>query len=377
MNIESKQPEIEDGKEPFGVVGKIPIRNLWLLMLYASDMFRYQGQAKVDLESNVDRLPELIAEILAYAVEKRQRRQLSLGYRTKKDVLPRVRGKIKILDTERHSLLSRGLIACQFNELTIDIERNRFVRAALERIARLVKKDKVLFHRCRSLANDMKIMGVSGTVPTRSQISVEQFGRHNVDDQFMVTAAKLVFDLAIPTEEFGKNVILSPEREEHWIRSLFERAVGGFYKVVLSHDGWRVNTGKHLSWNIDWKTPGIEKILPGMKTDIELIHEEKLRKIIVDTKFTSILKPGNFKDETLKSGYIYQLYSYLRSQAGQGDPLADEAEGVLLHPAIGEHIDETVVIQGHPMRFLTVDLTDSTESIRDQLMKVTEDIYCH
>ena len=54
--------KVESGHQAFGFVGQIPIRSLWLLMLYASDMFRHQEQAKVDLESDVDNLPELIAE---------------------------------------------------------------------------------------------------------------------------------------------------------------------------------------------------------------------------------------------------------------------------------------------------------------------------
>ena len=44
---------------------------------------------------------------------------------------------------------------------------------------------------------------------------------------------------------------------------------------------------------------------------------------------------------------IYQMYAYLRSQVGQGEFLADHAEGLLLHPSIGKTLDETVVIQGH------------------------------
>ncbi len=30
-------------------------------------------------------------------------------------------------------------------------------------------------------------------------------------------------------------------------------------------------------------------------------------------------------DVTLRSGYVYQIYAYLRSQVGRGDPLADSA----------------------------------------------------
>lgn len=116
-----------------GYIGAIPVRNIWLLMLYASDLFRIKGMDGKGIEDMPDDLPDLVGEILAHAVEQRQRRRLSLGYRTRSAALNRVRGRIDVLTTERHQLLARGLVACRFDELTIDTPRNRFVRAALER----------------------------------------------------------------------------------------------------------------------------------------------------------------------------------------------------------------------------------------------------
>ena len=362
------------GSEPTpGYIGRIPVRNLWLLMLYASDLFRIHNQANVDVEDIPDDLPNLIAEILIHAVEKRHRRQFSLGYRIRAANLNRVRGRIDVLNTERHHLLSRGLIACRFNHHTIDIPRNRFVRAALGKISRLVQKDPELIRRCRKLANDFKIMGVSGTPPTRKQMSTEQFGRHDSDDRLMIATAKLVFDLALPTEITGTSVQFSPSREEYWVRRLFERAVGGFFDVVLSHQGWRVTCGRRLNWDVQEQTSGINKILPTMQTDIELDHKITRRRIVIDTKFKPILIPGFHRETTLRSSDIYQMYAYLRTQVGGEDPLADHAEGVLLYPAVEANVDETVRVQGHRIRFLTVNLSASTQAIRDQLLALIEE----
>lgn len=351
-----------------GFIGRIPVRNLWLLMLYASDLFSTCGIGKVGLEDSPDDLPDLIAKILADAVEVRQRRRLSLGYRSRNAALNRVRGRIDVLTTERHQLLDRGLVACRFDELTIDTPRNRFVRAALETISRIVRR-KALSHRCRSLANCMKAMGVSGEAPTRVQMSTDHFGRNDADDRFMVAAAKLAFDLALPTEASGAKVLSLPDREATWVRKLFERAVRGFYDVVLSPQGWHV-CSERLKWQIEQQTAGIDKILPTMQTDVVLNHPPTGRRIVIDTKFTSIVTSGWYREETLHSGYIYQIYAYLHSQVGRGDDaLADCASGLLLHPAIGQTVDETVVIQGHPIRFATVDLTASAVDIRSQLLR--------
>ena len=352
-------------------VGRIPVRNLWLLLLYASELFRVRGRDLVSQESNPDDLPDLVAEILAHAVEKRQRRQLCLGYQKKEAALNRVRGRIDVLATERRQLLARGLVACRFDDLTVDTPRNQFVRTALETISRLVRRAE-LAHRCRKLASDMKAMGVSGFPPTRQQIESDRFGWHDEGDRYMVEAAKLAVDLALPTELLGDNVLSLPDRQEAWVRRLFERAVGGFYSVLLSAKGWRISTGATLAWQIEEPTPGVNRILPGMRTDIVLDHPPSGRRIVIDTKFTSILKSAWHRDETLSSTHIYQVYAYLRSQVGRGDFLADRAEGLLLHPAVGESVDEAVVIQGHRIRFATVDLAAPTSTIRAQLLRFTQ-----
>ena len=339
-------------------------------MLYASDLFQTAEIGKVKFDENLDNIPDLIAEILANAVEERQRRQLSYQYQPRHDVLSRIKGKIDILTTERHQLLCKGKVACQFSELTIDTPRNRFVRSALEVICCLVT-DKKLSRRCKSLANGMKALGVLGHAPTLKQMSNDCFGRNDTQDKLMVTAAKLAFQLMLPTEIAGNNSVYLPYRAEIWVRRLFERAVGGFYQVVLSPQGWKVLCGKQLEWNITSKTDGIDKILPNMRTDVILEHHATNKRIIIDTKFASILTNGWYREKSLKSAYIYQMYAYIHSQSETNNWLANDTSGLLLHPSTGEMMDESVTIQGHSIRFATVDLSAKPNDIRAQLIALS------
>ena len=109
-----------------------------------------------------------------------------------------------------------------------------------------------------------------------------------------------------------------------------------------------------------------------MRTDIILEHQARGRRIVIDTKFTSILVGGWYREQSLRSGYIYQMYAYLRSQVGHGEHLADCAEGVLLHPAVGQSLDECVVMHGQRIRFATLDLTATTSAIRASLMRICD-----
>ncbi len=345
-----------------GYVGRIPVRNLWLLMLYASDLFRQAGTGKIAVEDSPDDIPDLVAEILAHHVERRLKRNLTYGYQARRAVLGRVRGRIDFLHTERHQLLQRGKSACTFDELTVDTPQPIGAGGA-------GCPDDAGSH---SLAASLRSMGVTGERPGRGEVSLDRFGPHDVADGLMVAAARLAFDLALPTEESGRVLHSLPDREDRWVRRLFEKGVAGFYSVALAGQGWRMDAGRMLKWDIDDQTAGIDRILPSMRTDIILELGARNTRTIIDTKFTSIVTAGRFREESLSSQYIYQIYAYLRSQERDGDPLSLNASGLLLHPSVGCMVDESVVIQGHKIRFATVDLGAGSADIRRQLLAAVE-----
>lgn len=347
----------------------IPVRNIWWLMLYASDLGKDAQPSNLASEDLPEEIPDLVAEILVKAVEQRQRRQLSTGFLRKEAVVSRVRGRIDHLKTSRRQLLARGQVACRFEELSIDTPRNRYVRAALDKVSRLVHKSE-LAKRCSGLCHGLRLQGVVGEPPTRQQISNERFGRHDQADQAMLAAARLAMDLALPTEEAGPNALIDPQRCEHWLRRLFEKAIGGFYRLHLDEAQWLVHTGMTLRWPIEEATSGAEQVFPSMRTDIVIDRRNLPQRLVIDTKFTGVLGRGWYRDQSLKSGYIYQLYAYLRSQVERGDPWADIASGLLLHPAINGCFDESVVIQGHKMQFATVNLAGSHEEIKERLLSL-------
>jgi 5-methylcytosine-specific restriction enzyme subunit McrC len=358
-----------DGPPEQRRLGRIPLRNIWLLMLYASDIARFGGRFDSLIETDLAELPDLVARLLSREVERRIRRNLSRGYRHRDAVLTRVRGRIDLLVTSTERLLDRGEVACRFDELTLDTPRNRFVRAALERIARLTSQD--VGHRCRSLAGDLGRAGVSGLPPSRAELARDRISRNDTEDRFMLALARLAFDLALPTEEAGTTAFTEPGRDEHWVRRLFEKAVGGFYAVELIPKGWRVRPGEILQWPVSAASDGIKKILPTMRIDVSLDSPDGHR-LVIDTKFTAIVTKGWYREESLKSGYLYQLYAYLRSQErlDDVDSAWNRATGILLHPAIDKHFDEAVTIQGHEMRFITVDLSEGSEVIRRSLREI-------
>ncbi|SQI29896.1 5-methylcytosine-specific restriction enzyme subunit McrC [Rhodococcus coprophilus] len=350
---------------------KIPIRNLWLLQLFASDLYRHHGHEFAGAERIADNLPQLVAQMLADEVETRLHMGLSVGFTRTVSDLHRVRGRIDVLGTTRHRLLERGLVRCRYDTLVTDTVANRLVRSALRAAATSLPHHP----RFRSLALQLEVAGVTGPAPRPDIVPSLRRQRLLARDHRMLSLAELLLTMSIPDPGQDKFVTVAPEDSDRYLRRLFERAVYGFYHHTLGSRGWSVEPGTRLSWSIDRISEGMQAVLPGMYTDITLRAplrpgESIRRRIVVDTKFTAITQAGYHRPTTLNSGHLYQIYAYLMSQQERSDDHR-HAEGLMLHPVVDGHFDEDMVIQTHRIRFATVDLRASGETIAAHLIRAT------
>jgi len=366
---------------------RIPVKNIWLLLLYAFPFWQQERllpDENMRWENPPDEICFLVAELLANEVRKRLRRQLNRDYVPTQAVLSRVRGRIDLVATESRQLMQQGRIACRYHDFVFDTPRNRFVRAGLEKSAALLttsnsryslqgrtsKKFKTqatdLAKRCSQLSRTMHEMGVLAPAPAPNSPEIGNFGRHDATDRPMVELAKFAFALALPTEEAGKVPTPNIKKDDQWLRRLFEQAVYGFFAIDSETQGWKATHGETIRWPIKDSAPGLVPLWPAMETDITLVNHELDRRIVIDTKFKDIFSNNRFEQPKLRSTDLYQIYTYVMSQRDEHP----NAEGVLLYPAIEGEVDEHIVMQGHRFRVLTVDLAAEPEEILEQLRRV-------
>lgn len=362
----------QEEKVPRKKSSKIPIRNLWFLMLYAYDLIHtLDDNTRVAVENNPDELPDLIATILANAVEKRLRQNLTVNLERQHADLSRVRGRINHIRTARKLLLQRGKIACSFDVFTTDTPKNQLVKAALNRLSPLVKTDK-LKERCYANASALERSGVVTEYVHRDKVKAHRIvssSRSIPEDRLMLEAAKLALDLELPTQQEGDMNWIAPNRDKIDMPKLFEKAVFNFYKIKLRK--WNVQR-RTLKWDFKECNEQMKDMLPEMKTDITLERHTSTgyKRIIIDTKFTNIIQANQQGKEKFKSQYMYQIYAYLRAQKKDGDRESVDSTGILLHPSLGTDIDASGIIQGHSIRFLTVNLDADTKTIINDLCKI-------
>ena len=133
---------------------------------------------------------------------------------------------------------------------------------------------------------------------------------------------------------------------------------------------YRVNPGNRR--RIDWADSHAEDDasrarIPVMYADVILDSPE--RRIILDTKYYKDALARGRGTGKLHSNNLYQLLAYLRNRQAK---LSDGAkhEGILLYPSVGEDFNEWAMIQGHRIRFATVDLAADSAAIRQRLLQI-------
>ncbi|WP_415855197.1 5-methylcytosine restriction system specificity protein McrC [Sinomonas sp. G460-2] len=369
MTSSSAWTTAEDGGPGVVIAGgvEIPLRNVWLLLLYASEFYQSGPEAFDGIEEYPEKLPELLAELLVASTEDRLKRPLTPAFAPTSRDLSRVRGAIDTLRTESHQLLSRGLVACRFEELTVDTARNRMIRTALDSVAPLCTAEE-LSRRCRAQSLRLGSLGV-GVLNLRAGERDPQLRltRNDARDRSVLLAAKLALQLALPsgymTPGHGRGNL-----SERQFRHLFERAVAGFFTAHGRGRGWKVQRGRKVDWKASEATVGLAAVLPHMVTEVWIDHPATGRRLILDTKFTAALSSSKFARETLRSGHLLELYAFVRAQESPTDPLAAGAGGLLLYPAVNGTLMESFVTAGHRLGAATVDLSLSSVEVRDQLI---------
>jgi 5-methylcytosine-specific restriction enzyme subunit McrC len=171
----------------------------------------------------------------------------------------------------------------------------------------------------------------------------------------------------MPVETAGGQVLPAIERQALVLYNVYERFVANFYRAHLK--GYTVKAQARLSWHAKYDNP----YLPSMQPDLIIQNNRSGKIIVLDTKFTAkSLIENEWGKEIFDSTHLYQLYAYLSSQ-NHVSREHQSATGILLYPAVHQHLSEKVELQDHVIRIETVDLARPWQAIESRLLKLIRD----
>lgn len=350
---------------------KVPVRNAWYLLLYAWDLVHWKGRWQAQAEA-APNLLGLLARVLVDSTRDLLRGQLGRSFGETRDEISGVRGRIDFSASLKRLSFEGGRAVCAFPVLSIDTLRNRVLRATLECLVgdpRLVvgaKREVVteLQHELRAAVRAME-----GVTPIRLEaghFNRIQLGPSDRAYTLPLNVCRLIYDLAMPTEQAGDRGLAALSRDEIGFPNLFERFVRTFCRCHMAGCSVKAESLK-------WPGDSHSALVPAMVTDITVERPgPPARRLVIDTKYYKaalVAKQGGA--EKLVSAHLYQIYTYLRTQEEHGARFRT-ASGMLLYPTTGVSLDEQLLVQGHRIQVATIDLAGDWQGIEERLSSLVE-----
>lgn len=335
---------------------EIPIQNIYYLLCYAwnkLDEGKIVDVNKIDSTEIVD----LFAKVLINGVSHLLKRGIDRNYIENDDLLSTIKGKLDFNSTIKRNLMFRGKAHCIFDEMNHNVLHNQILKTTIYRLLLIKELDSALQEELVKIYRYFyQIDTISLNYRAFRNVKIN---RNNYFYLFLLNICELIYENLLPDEESGETKFRDFVRDEKKMAFVFEEFVRQFYKLELANA--KVYR-EDLYWGGDKDSTSI---LPKMETDITIETEDK--KIIIDTKYYKEALTSYYDAEKIRSNNLYQIYAYLKQVEYQGKK-GREAEGILLYPTVKKELGYSKIIEGHKIRFETINLNQDWKAIHTDLL---------
>ena len=234
-------------------------------------------------------LLEFLVGVFADRLLTAVRRGLPHRYRLRQDDLPLLRGKLDISRQIARHLVRSDLLACKFDELSVDTPLNRVLKAVVVRLG-AVTRHAANARRLAELSARLEFVGESPD-PLREPVALD---RTNIAFHRLYAWSRLFLSGQWQSTTTGANAgiaLLFP------MNDLFEMFVGRVMKAVLAPGSTRLQpTGRYA-------LTGRDQSMFALRPDI-IVDDN----IVIDTKWKS-LNPDD-RVVGVEQSDVYQMLAY-------------------------------------------------------------------
>lgn len=336
----------------------IKIQNIYYMLAYTFKILKQESYNKYS-EEEFDNALELFATILAKGIMNQVKKGLGKEYLYCTNMLAAPRGKIDIIESIKRQSAIKNRLICHYDKLSDNITINQILKST---VILLRKSEQVSKNKKKELRKVLSYLYNVDTILLKNvNWNAMQYNKNNATYRMLINICFLIFNGMIISEKEG---ILKLQKfyDDQKMHSLYEHFVLEYYK---KHYPQLKPAASHIKWNTDDE---IVKFLPSMRTDITLEYKEKI--LIIDTKYYqhSMQNYGNYGSYTVRSGNIYQIYTYVKNKdkGSTGD-----VSGMLLYAKADEAISPEFEyhMSGNTIWVRTLDLNQDFAQICRQLDK--------
>ena len=339
----------------------VPVRNIYYLLCYAWDRLPWLDRIDVGSVPG-DRIENLLGKAMTEGVAHLLRQGLDRGYVDLDEEGRRFRGKLLLTETLSRVLLPSGRVACRTDTLTHDVPHNRVVKAAMRALIAIPGLDPklrlALGEHCRRMN---EVVDIDLSLRAFREV---QLHRNAARYAFAVHVAYLVAQGLFPEEGSGGQRFRRFTESEQAMGRLFESFVRNFLR--REQDEYQVGA-PIVPWRLGSATDPDRAWLPEMRTDVML--KRAARRLVIETKYYATPYQERYGRKIIVSGHLYQLLTYMSHLRSPDEP---DPEGMLLYARVGQDYRMNYDLAGHCVMVRTLDLGQSWEGIRRDLLALAE-----
>ncbi|MBR3354455.1 MAG: 5-methylcytosine-specific restriction endonuclease system specificity protein McrC [Oscillospiraceae bacterium] len=339
----------------------ILVKNIYYMLSYAFQVLKDQGIREVDIES-FDNVQKLCAEILIKSVNIQIKRGLNRDYIPNNEALSSVRGKINVSDSIKTQTVIKRQLVCSYDEFSVDTKLNQIVKSTLELLLRsdigLSQKKEI-----------KKLLVYFEPVSVVSPYDIDwnyHYNRNNQSYQMIIAICNLVVKGLLQTQSDG-SVRLSNYLDEQRMSRLYEKFILEYYR---KHYPAMSASASQIPWQLDNE---VGEMLPIMKSDITLQKNDDV--LIIDAKYYSQNTQVQFDKNTIHSGNLYQIFTYVKNKEYELKDRNHTVSGMLLYAKTDAEIqpDGEYVMSGNKISVKTLDLNTEFVEIANSLDLIVKD----
>lgn len=343
----------------------IPVKNVYYMLSYAFRILNEQGFKSIETEE-FNNVGDLCAAILSKGMNMQLKRGLCREYIPKVEELICPKGKIEINTSIKELAMFRGHLVCSYDDFSVDSYFNKIIKSTLL----ILLKEDISSSRKKEIKKILILLSNIGTIDLNNIDWRIQYNRNNQTYRMLISICYLVVKGLLQTKSDGSTKLMD-FLDDQQMHHLYEKFILEYYRK--EHPSINANASQ-IPWQLD---DGYKEFLPVMQSDIMLSYKE--RTLIIDAKYYSHSLQKQFDTQTIHSGNIYQIYTYVKNKDGELKSTKHEpVAGMLLYAQTADEgfIDQEYKMSGNTICVKTLDLGSDFQTIRTQLDEIVQKHLC-
>lgn len=250
-----------------------------------------------------------------------------------------------------------------YDDFSVNMELNQILKTT----AFILMRSDIKAARKKALRNLMLFFTDVDEIDLHTVNWNRTYSRNDQTYRMLVGICHLVYQGLIQSQRAGERKLMD-FTDEQLPSHLYEKFILEYYRK--EHRELTANAS-FIPWQLD---DGEDSMLPRMKTDITLSSKDGQQVLIIDAKYYAHTTQMQFGVNTLHSGNLYQIFTYVKNRQAGMEEGSKPVSGMLLYAKTDEDIvpDSVFQMSGNRITVRTLDLNQPFREIAAELDGIAE-----